>query len=184
MRIEGEKTPQEDPLSHARRQILEAYRAVAQTFGLLTPEELLSKILEDGHFLRFWGATSAHREMILGLSLPIYKYGGWSYDPEIKEVTKPDQSTVILSKVEGALFHPLIANPTKRIPYSVLLRCINPDSDITDDLAYLRSSVSHLRRKLGDGNSRDKQQHSIIIGHTNIGYSFSPPISDNSTQTT
>lgn len=84
---------------------------------------------------------------------------GFTYDPINKSVTKPDKTTVQLSKKEYLLIELLLKNKYHIVPYDAIEMLVRQESIMTMDA--LRTLIRGIRKKT--------YPH-IIANHNGIGY--------------
>lgn len=106
----------------------------------------------------------------------VVSYGRFSYDPEKRLATTPHKpDPVVLTRIEGDFFRPLIANAPRIVVYSRLAESAWGNDYNVGDYATIKSHISHIRRKIGDRRDKDHSNFIHLIPHQGVGYSFADP---------
>lgn len=110
-------------------------------------------------------------------------YGRFTYEPELHTVTTPypEHAEAYLTQLEGRMFHYLIANGGRLVPYTKILDAWSEFGQVVDregDLKLMKTHISHIRDKIGDDGrtmigGRMRFRHIRVLA--NAGYGFYDP---------
>lgn len=179
-KVEGNEKPSLDNL---RLQILKTYQLAAeQSFPGISvdPKRILSQIMADGGSIGLWRPGDYNADLLAALAEPTYKHRGFEYDPLTRNLKKPGDEVLTLTKIQGTLFHILIARAGEIVPNPTIQNVVGDKLGwgAPAEMQYIIGFISRLRRRIGDVGSPedgDEARHKYIKTKSGVGYSFDPP---------